>query len=504
MCYLPSSQTIKLLIQSAVNMEQFNLTKELVLDLLGWGVSPEYLVDCGLTREAVFYSFTELNLRLPKNLDVSGLVPLPRPSNNAFSPPLASATSTSSLPVSTPSETPNLPSRRPSPSRSQSVQSPNPKEVAPPASGPAPETPSAADLNDMEARRRQELKARKAVLASRKKKVLQQTTGALVAQTIPLAPITSGDIGQSSAVSKTLTSIAPTDAVDNFLKSMLESSSLPSGSPENSKTANGLTASPSLGHEASAVMPQAKEGNSDGIPGLGSYLVRSTDFPAPGLLSPETTPITSSVASITGSNSDAQRSKSELSAASILPSAELKNIASTNTEPTRDLPTSSNGKRGTKRPVAMDFVEDDRITPGGSRRSSPPLTSRPAVRRKIGGFAGLGSVAPRRCVINLSDSEDEFNEVRPRSRSNSPDVVAARTDVQRTGPSRPSSRNLALRAPSTQPLTKPSAPPTPTPEVLIEKEEQIKRMRELIAQSELRRLKKLAEVIGLLNSPCLY
>ena len=70
--YFPHSPSANL---DAVNMEQFNLAKELILDLLGWGVSPEYLVDCGLTREAVFYTFSELNLRLPSNLDVSGLLP---------------------------------------------------------------------------------------------------------------------------------------------------------------------------------------------------------------------------------------------------------------------------------------------------------------------------------------------------------------------------------------------------------------------------------------------
>jgi hypothetical protein len=49
--------------------------KMIILDLLGWGVTPSYLVDCGLTREAVYYVFTELNLKLPSNLNTEGLLP---------------------------------------------------------------------------------------------------------------------------------------------------------------------------------------------------------------------------------------------------------------------------------------------------------------------------------------------------------------------------------------------------------------------------------------------
>lgn len=37
--------------------------KEIILDLLGWNVPPEYLINCGLTKEAIYYVFTELNLR---------------------------------------------------------------------------------------------------------------------------------------------------------------------------------------------------------------------------------------------------------------------------------------------------------------------------------------------------------------------------------------------------------------------------------------------------------
>ncbi|KAG1730048.1 hypothetical protein EDB19DRAFT_2027553 [Suillus lakei] len=43
-------------------------TKNLVLDLLGWGVSPEYLVEAGVSAGVLYRVFTDLNLRLPTNL----------------------------------------------------------------------------------------------------------------------------------------------------------------------------------------------------------------------------------------------------------------------------------------------------------------------------------------------------------------------------------------------------------------------------------------------------
>jgi len=46
-----------------VTTEEFSEAKLIILDLLGWGVPSEYLLDYGLTREAIYYAFTELNLK---------------------------------------------------------------------------------------------------------------------------------------------------------------------------------------------------------------------------------------------------------------------------------------------------------------------------------------------------------------------------------------------------------------------------------------------------------
>ncbi|KIY72000.1 hypothetical protein CYLTODRAFT_80088 [Cylindrobasidium torrendii FP15055 ss-10] len=78
----------------ALSQSQYDACKDIVLDLLGWGVTPEYLAQCGLSREIIFFTFTELNLRLPANLDTTGLSPFdptaPRePSSATNQPPAA-------------------------------------------------------------------------------------------------------------------------------------------------------------------------------------------------------------------------------------------------------------------------------------------------------------------------------------------------------------------------------------------------------------------------------
>ncbi|KAF8272201.1 hypothetical protein EI94DRAFT_380519 [Lactarius quietus] len=63
----------------SLTQRQYDTAKEVILDILGYGVPPEYLIDCGLSREIIYYVFTELNLRLPNNLDIVGLPPYPPP-----------------------------------------------------------------------------------------------------------------------------------------------------------------------------------------------------------------------------------------------------------------------------------------------------------------------------------------------------------------------------------------------------------------------------------------
>jgi len=52
--------------------EELDVAKSIVLDLLGWGVEPEYLIECGVSSQAIYRIFTELHLRLPTNLSYFG------------------------------------------------------------------------------------------------------------------------------------------------------------------------------------------------------------------------------------------------------------------------------------------------------------------------------------------------------------------------------------------------------------------------------------------------
>jgi hypothetical protein len=77
-----------------VTQGQYDSAKDIILDILGYGVPPEYLIDCGISKEIIYYVFTELNLRLPSNLVTVGI---PRyPPADA----IASILSQSALPLS--------------------------------------------------------------------------------------------------------------------------------------------------------------------------------------------------------------------------------------------------------------------------------------------------------------------------------------------------------------------------------------------------------------------
>jgi hypothetical protein len=58
-----------------VTREDLDHAKNLVLDLLGWGVSPQYLVEAGVSAGVLHRVFVELNLRLPTNLVLPSLGP---------------------------------------------------------------------------------------------------------------------------------------------------------------------------------------------------------------------------------------------------------------------------------------------------------------------------------------------------------------------------------------------------------------------------------------------
>ena len=127
-------------------------------------------------------------------------------------------------------------------------------------------------------------------------------------------------------------------------------------------------------------------------------------------------------------------------------------------------------RRGAKRPVAADFVDFDSLPRGnGSGNGHEHANGYPLRRRRTGG-ANFTNLRPVKCVIDLSDSEgeDAGGDVhRGRTKHINYSLVAS------PGPTRPPPGNMS-------------------PAVLMEKELEILRMKQLIAQREQSRLKKLA------------
>ncbi|PIL22807.1 hypothetical protein GSI_15502 [Ganoderma sinense ZZ0214-1] len=427
----------------SLTQAQYELAKDTILDLLGWGVPPEYLVDSGLSREIIFYVFVELNLRLPKNLDITGLMP--------YMPPSATVHSV---------EPANVPPRL-----QQSDTTPSLSATAPPfIPGTSNGNGSTPSLTDMEQQRKAELLARKAVLASRKSRPQKS-----ISRVSPPSP---GPSVSSSSASKAV----PTKTVDDFLNSIGPVGPSSNGTSPSTSAAN---PPPSFSVDAMDV--------DDEIPGLSGGL--TTDYtplarPAPttrspsasNMLSPKSpAPPTSVVFAISGRLTSMPPSTANNSNGTLL----YGNDDDMDVVPglfqmrsSWDDPASAGGRKAIKRPLAMDFDMD----PGPSRLQARTDNYRPPVRRRTTGFAGI---TQRRCIIDLSDSEEEEDE-------------ATLQDV----PSRAESRGpkAITPQPSVAPTLRVNTPTTPltTPAALLEKEEQIRRMRELIAQREESKLKKLA------------
>ncbi|EIW59093.1 uncharacterized protein TRAVEDRAFT_46404 [Trametes versicolor FP-101664 SS1] len=462
----------------AMTQAQYEAAKDIVLDLLGWGVPPEYLVSCGLSREIVFYVFVELNLRLPSNLDTTGLPIVPVPPSASLPEPV-SAADVSRTNISHPS----LPPKPQPPTEMQSIDlnaSHTLSAEAPPFVSSASESAitsvassSGTNLHDMEQQRRQELLARKAVLASRKSKKKAMPSA------VTASPFDGGSNSKAS-------SLVPTKMVDDFLQSiepvaLAGSSSLSTGSVPPST----LPARPHSMYDMDV----------DDVPGLTTGAGLITEYTP--LSRP---PPTSSVSVF---NPISPRSPAVLESAipstSEFASNPPSSTATTNSFNTTPLSYGGgdddmdaipglfqphtfagddkplNSRRGTKRPVAADFVD---LEPGPSKLAKGiPDFFRANIRRKTAGFAGL---TQRRCVIDLSDSEGDDNE------STGPGGFPQWTDPRASQVVTPQ----ATAAPTPR-IRSPIITSSIAPSVLQEKEEAIRRMRELIAQREESRKKKI-------------
>ncbi|KAJ6508671.1 hypothetical protein C8R45DRAFT_449537 [Mycena sanguinolenta] len=480
----------------SMNQEQYDTAKDIVLDLLGWGVPPDYLVDCNLSREIVYYVFSELNLRLPKNLDITDLVPYtpahmalyarpltatppPRPEAPASSRPFHGHPSLPPKPLagSTPVSAP-----APGQQRSTGPSTPPPTSSSPTAS-PANQNSSApGSLHDMERQRRQELLARKAVQASRK--VKPPSAASSTASSSHAPPDPSDQLGVPDQDVE-MTAVA-TEAVEDFLKS-IEKSASPEAQPE-PESANsmdideipGLGSSSSRNNSSSSFYGTASDSQ------MPSYTEQVVISPAESTFSAvQSLPPQNDVPPPSSGDSGSTASATTTTSALEQNSADAEQLSHHH----RGLQ-----RRGSKRPTAADFVDFDAAA-AGSRNGynhHHHLANDAAgggalphpLKRKMASFASVSG--HRKLVIDLSDSEGEGGE----------DFAMHEADWENgsgyASPALvwPSSAVGAGAGAGASAGGRSTPPASATPATLMEKEQQIRKMRELIAQREMSRKQK--------------
>jgi len=344
----------------------------------------------------------------------------------------------------------------------------------------------------IEQQRREELRARKAVFASRKAKESDSPGGP--------SSIRDRDIE--------MTYIAPTETVEDFLKSI--------PAVDNEITDNGNSASLRAARYSS---PDAMEVNETS----GLVTPQSTTSAAPSgqtpfysaesemsgadnIISPATDAPPSSGNSITpSSNTFYGASFSTTSAPgdyTTAPDSTTPTFSST----TPGYDTNGLQRRGTKRPVAADFVDFDhgpgtsRVPSGNGYSSNGYIQPNPLLRRNTGSFAGVSGM--RRCVIDLSDSEDDGDgegtgDTVLYDGSSSYSLMMSTRPPRLTGNGTPYNSFANGEGRSTPPnlhIANVNTHSGMSPAVLAEKEEEIKKMRQLIAKREEVRQKKLAAV----------
>ncbi|KAH0586232.1 hypothetical protein H2248_007484 [Termitomyces sp. 'cryptogamus'] len=484
----------------SLNQDQYDKAKDIVLDLLGWGVDPEYLVDCGVTREVVYYVFTELNLRLPQNLDTNGLMPFtpedalelqktvlmppPPPPVRARRPSEDSPSVLTKAPIHTPSPPPAASPAGASNTPLRAIESPTPV--------------STSDLHDMEQQRRQELMARKAAIASKKSKNMPPTTSS------PSSPLQSNSKQSDMNV----------DSVEDFLKTIGSSSASSSniiGSRIDTCHSHNVDDMdvdeiPGLSGASSYKASALVSSNTPQIPS--SSLVSSTES-SHAVLSPNQPPPLSTESDSTTYSSRSTETNTSVTEPTLSPNqpppsstesgsttyssqgAETSNSSLTETQLSEG-PTLQ--RRVFKRPVASDFVdfEESRPPSHSSSRNGYRQTNG-GMKRRPTGFASV--VSQPRCIIDVSDSEGEGDgDVVMRDMQ-----IAWRSGYASPVPTKPFVAHLNTNGWATPPVSTTPTPiitsvvSTPTgtmsPAALLEKENEIQRMREMIAQKE-RKLKE--------------
>ena len=388
---------------SPVNQTDYDAAKDRLLDILGYGVSPEELLSLGISREFVYYAFTELNLRLPDDFDTAGLHPYNPSTVKDFS-------------FVEPELLPSLRDRI----QGASILTPSSAAVATIAS-------DMEDLNDVEERKRRELQARKAVLATRKRK----------GNAKPSAPK------------------AQVESVDDFLKTL---------APKPPPAA--ATAQPPTPMEVDRPSPLPAYIDSPSFPPLAhppnDAVPEFTESETPSEITPPLPSYESAIQTPTEGHPSSTDSMTLTFKSAMQLSSETPSGTAT---PVTQYPP----RRSLKRPVASDFVDVDANPSGDYWITSYDNTQSAHRKRQATSFV---NVKQPRTVIDISDSEGEDDEDDERL---PPPVTLPRI----VPPSRSDAPSRA--GPSSG---------TITPAVLQEKELQILKMRERIAEMERQKLMK--------------
>jgi hypothetical protein len=433
---------------SSVTQAEYDTVKDIILDLLGWGIPFNYLIESGISKAVLYYVFSELNLRLPDDFDMSGIIP--------YTPQtIVHLQQESSLPI---------PSRSASGQRQPSngvekgspttgllarLQTP-PRLVTTPA--PLSQSPVDSDLHDMERQRRQELMARKAaVQASRRLKQSNHLEPSIVTN-----PISSEDV--------TMSSIVPSDTVEDFLKSLEPVQELKSSQVDEFPESNQSEGQMKV--DSTPVRELVIESLDQNIPSNQSF------EPPPSSSEPPPTSVASTTTTFSMTSEEALPTSAQTT-----------------------LPARAPLRRGTKRPVASDFVDFDssprkHTTLSRIERPNGNIHSSGITRRLKTGASFHNIGVSRRCVIDLSDSEDDGEHYLPGSQPQQ------RVFEEPAWHNKDVGKRQSLFS-SPVPLQPSDAM---TPAALAQKELEIRKMRELIARREEEtRLRKIAVRHGLFH-----
>lgn len=506
-----------------MNEKQYEAAKDIVLDLLGWGVEPEYIAETGVSREIIYYVFTELRLRLPRNLDITGLIPfsLPAPEPTVVAPVVAtqnrrqrSDSSATAMPPPpsipprhdaqpfTPGRVshPSLPQKPPAPQGNPTVTPVSRSNSGPPTQlsvltnvreieQQRKQANAETNLHEIEQLRKQELIARKAVQASRKNKAaVANALGSASSIISPaLAPSEPNDVDIDMA------SAVPKEYVDNFLNTIGPVPEADNGQEtvDGSSSAKEVVSVQFRRHGSPAPM------DVDEIPGFSAIgrgdALHSRPLSAQSKDNAPASPPRSASGPLTEpppSSTDSNSGFSEAISSETGGSHYLKE----DIPPGQDFQQSESVRRGTKRPVASDFVDFESAPPRpNSGYANGGASQPPSLRRKAtGSFASVSGM--RRCVIDLSDSEDDGDgEVHRAEGERGQRIYSPLPTRANTAPSMPHIATGGDWA-SVQYNISNGNSGTRSPAALFAKEEEIKKMRELIAMREQSRLKKLAAV----------